>query len=98
MRQSRSYYVYIMSGPSETLYTGVTGDLEHRVYEHKHKLIHGFTSRFNVNRLLYYEEFDQANDAIAREKQIKGLLRVKKLRLIRHSNPNFEDLSKDWEN
>lgn len=95
-QEPKTYYVYIMSGPSETLYTGVTNDIERRVYEHKHKLIKGFSSKFNINRLLYYEAFNHALDAIAAEKQIKGWLRRKKLDLIRSINPEFKDLSADW--
>ncbi len=91
-----TYYVYIMSGPSETLYTGVTNDIERRVYEHKHKLIKGFSSRFNINRLLYFEAFNHPLDAIEAEKRIKGWLRRKKLDLIRSENPEFRDLSEDW--
>ena len=66
------YYVYIMSSRSGTLYTGVTNDLERRVYQHKHKLIEGFTKKYNVTRLVYYEETSDVKSALAREKQIKG--------------------------
>jgi putative endonuclease len=93
----KTYYVYIMSGASETLYTGMTNDLERRVFEHKNKVIKGFTSRFKLNRLLYFEEFNDALDAIAAEKKIKGWLRVKKLDLIRTINPEFKGLSEDWD-
>ena len=94
--KSKTYYVYILSGPSAILYTGVTNDLEHRVLEHKGKLIKGFSSKFNMNRLVYYEAFNHPADAIAAEKMIKGWLRKKKLELIRTINPEFKDLSEDW--
>ena len=68
------YFVYIMSSKSKTLYIGVTNDLERRVYEHKNKLIGGFTKRYNINRLMYYEETTDVRTAIEREKQIKGWL------------------------
>ncbi len=91
-----SYYVYIMSGYSRTLYVGITNDLVRRVFEHKHKLIPGFTSKYNVNRLVYFEQTPDVRSAIAREKQIKGWLRAKKIELIESSNPGWEDLSSGW--
>jgi len=91
------YYVYILASKKNgTLYTGVTNDIERRVYEHKHKLTPGFTSRYNVNRLMYYDEYNDIRDAIAREKQIKGWLRKKKIALIESMNPNWDDLSAGW--
>ena len=75
---SRTYYVYIMASPSGTLYTGVTNDLERRVYEHKHKLVRGFTKKYNVTQLVFYEETNDIQTALAREKQIKGWVRRKK--------------------
>jgi len=90
------YYVYIMTNNSRTLYTGVTNDLRRRVYEHKNKLIPGFTNKYNITKLVYYEECKDIKIAIAREKQIKGWLRKKKIELIEKGNPNWEDLSKDW--
>ena len=90
------YYVYIMTNNSGTLYTGVTNDLRRRVYEHKNKLIPGFTNKYNITKLVYYEECKDIKIAIAREKQIKGWLRKKKIELIEKENPNWEDLSKDW--
>ena len=93
----RMYYVYILASKKNgTLYTGVTNDIERRVYEHKHKLTPGFTSRYNVNRLMYYDEYNDIRDAIAREKQIKGWLRKKKIALIESMNPNWDDLSEGW--
>jgi putative endonuclease len=76
-----AYYVYIMANdPPTTLYIGVTNDLERRVYEHKKKLIDGFTKRYNINRLVYFEETDDVMSAIEREKQLKGWLRRRKRR------------------
>ncbi|VAW43596.1 Excinuclease ABC, C subunit-like [hydrothermal vent metagenome] len=93
----KQYYVYIMTSKSGTLYTGMTNDLARRVYEHKHKLIPGFTKRYNVNRLVYFETFNQPQDAIAREKTIKGWVRRKKIALIKLNNPSWADLSEEWE-
>lgn len=76
------YYVYIVTNRSRTLYTGVTNNLERRVYEHRHGLVRGFTRRYNITRLVYYETSGSIDDAIAREKQIKGWLRSKKISLI----------------
>ena len=92
----KTYYVYIMSSKSGTLYTGMTNDLERRVYEHKNKLVDGFTKKYNVNRLVYYEETGDVDSAIAREKQIKGWRRSKKTDLIKSINPKWTDLSVDW--
>ncbi len=92
----RQYYVYIMTNRSRTLYTGVTGNLERRVLEHKRKSIPGFTSRYNIRRLAYYEVWGNIRSAIAREKQIKGWLRVKKVALIETKNPEWHDLSEGW--
>lgn len=85
-----------MTNKSRTLYTGVTNDLQRRVYEHKHKLIPGFTSKYNINKLIYLEETSQVTDAIAREKQIKGWTRAKKIALIDSQNPEWRDLSAEW--
>ena len=93
---AKEYYVYIMTNKSKTLYTGVTNDLVRRVYEHKSKIISGFTSRYNITKLVYFEAGDNINVAIAREKQIKGWLRAKKIALIESINPNWKDLSEDW--
>ena len=76
---SRTYYVYIMASPSGTLYTGVTNDLKRRVYEHKHKIISGFTAKYNVTQLVFYEETNDIQTALARERQIKGWVRRKKV-------------------
>jgi putative endonuclease len=87
-----SYYVYILSSPTGTLYIGFTNDLIRRVYEHKEKLVEGFTKKYDVHRLLYYEEFGDVNEARDRERQLKGWRRKKKLDLIRTVNPKFVDL------
>jgi putative endonuclease len=92
----KQYYVYIMTNKSKTLYTGVTNDLERRVSEHKQKLIPGFTSMYNITRLVFYECFSDIRDAIAAEKRIKGWLRQKKIALIESRNPDWEDLSAEW--
>jgi len=91
-----SYYVYIMTNRSGTLYTGVTNNLIRRVEEHKRQLVPGFTSRYCLDRLVHFEETGHIEEAIAREKQIKGWVRPKKLALVRASNPQWKDLSADW--
>jgi putative endonuclease len=91
-----NYYVYILTNRSKTLYTGVTNDLIRRVYEHKQKLIPGFTQKYNIDKLAYYDETVDVTAAIAREKQIKGWLRAKKIALIESMNPEWHDLSADW--
>ena len=92
----KQYYVYIMTNKSRTLYTGVTNDIVRRVYEHKKKLIDGFTKKYNITKLVYYVATDDINSAIMREKQIKGWLRKKKIALIESINPEWKDLSEDW--
>jgi len=92
----KHYYVYIMNSASGTLYTGMTNDLERRVYEHKNKLNEGFTKKYNVNRLAHFEVYYDVRDAIAREKQIKGWRRSKKLDLIKTRNPTWRDMSEEW--
>lgn len=94
---SKEYYVYIMTNKSRTLYTGVTNNLIRRVYEHKNKLVPGFTSKYNIQFLVYYEAGNDINAAIAREKQIKGWLRSKKIALIDSMNPQWKDLSVEWD-
>jgi putative endonuclease len=90
------YYVYIMTNRSDTLYTGVTNNLERRVYEHKHGLAEGFTKKYNLTMLVYYETTDDVRSAITREKQIKGWLRSRKIALIESTNPQWRDLSEGW--
>jgi putative endonuclease len=92
----KQYYVYIMTNKSKTLYIGVTDNLERRVYEHKNKLIEGFTKRYNITKLAYYEMTYDVQSAIEREKQIKGWLRRKKIALIEAMNPRWVDLSGEW--
>ena len=94
---NHNYYVYILSNKNNNvLYTGVTNNLERRMLEHKSKFNAGFTSKFNCSKLLYFEEFQWVDEAIAREKQIKGGSRFKKIELINSFNPDWEDLSNDW--
>jgi putative endonuclease len=90
------YYVYIMTNRSKTLYTGVTGYLERRVFEHKQGIKGEFAARYKIDRLVYFERFGYVHAAIAREKQIKGLLRIKKIALIVSMNPGWKDLSEGW--
>ena len=99
MPQSRLFFVYIMTNGPKTavLYTGITGDLRRRVWQHKNKLVPGFTSRYNLTQLVYYERFIYPDAAIAREKEIKGWRRNKKLRLIESMNPNWDDLACNWQ-
>ncbi len=89
-------YVYIMSNVSRTLYVGVTSDLERRVYEHKWKTIPGFTRKYNLTMLVYFEVASEIRSAIEREKQIKGWLRSKKVALIESTNLHWLDLSAEW--
>ncbi|MDI6727817.1 MAG: GIY-YIG nuclease family protein [Thermodesulfovibrionales bacterium] len=87
------YYIYIMTNKNnKVLYTGVTSDLKRRVYEHKEKLIEGFTKRYNITKLIYYEIYRDAEKAILREKQIKGGSRAKKEMLVNGFNPEWRDL------
>ena len=91
------YYVYILTNWSnKVLYTGVTNNLERRLYEHKNKLVKGFTEKYNVNKLVYYDSTTDVKAAIAREKQIKGWTRNKKNALIENINPQWNDLSENW--
>jgi len=93
---NRQYFVYIMTNEgNRVLYTGVTNDLPRRVYEHKNKLVKGFTKKYNVIKLVFYEVCDDIESAILREKQIKGWLRLKKIALIESMNPEWRDLSLD---
>jgi putative endonuclease len=90
-------YTYIMASERNgTIYTGVTSDLMKRVYQHKNKLIEGFTAKYSVNNLVFFEEYSNIIDAISREKQIKGMSRKKKLALIETNNKTWKDLSESW--
>ncbi|MFN8474759.1 MAG: GIY-YIG nuclease family protein [Anaerolineae bacterium] len=88
----KEYYVYIMASPSRTLYTGITNNLRRRLYEHKHRLVPGFTATYNVTHLVYYESTPDVRAAITREKEIKGWLRRKKIALVESLNPEWRDL------
>jgi len=94
--RTEGYYVYIMTNRSKTLYTGVTGSLERRALEHKQGVKGEFAAHYKIDRLVYFERFGDVHAAIASEKQIKGLLRVKKMALIVAMNPEWKDLSEGW--
>lgn len=97
MRDHRFYYVYMMQSSSRrALYIGVTGDLEHRVWQHKHGEFDGFSADYKTHRLVYYERFVDVTNAIAREKQLKNWRRSKKEWLVNTMNPEWKDLSADW--
>ncbi len=86
-------YTYIMGSKTGTLYIGVTSDFDARLWQHKNGIFEGFSKQYGCTRLLYYEQFDDIRTAIAREKQLKGWRREKKLNLIRNTNPEFKDLA-----
>jgi putative endonuclease len=90
------YSVYIVASRSGVLYTGITSDLQHRVWQHKNGTFEGFTKKYKCNRLVFFERYDQVQSAIGREKQIKGWTRAKKLALIESMNPRWQDLSEHW--
>jgi putative endonuclease len=90
---SRTYCIYILASRSRNLYTGVTGDLHHRIIEHRQGLVPGFTTRYRIFRLVYVEAFSDIRKAIDREKEIKGWRREKKIRLIEQHNPTWDDLA-----
>lgn len=91
------YYVYILTNKTNTtLYIGVTNNLERRLYEHKHKLVDGFTKKYNLHKLVYYEVTGNVYAALEREKQLKGWLRARKNALISAQNPQWRDLSEEW--
>jgi len=92
----RQYFTYIMSSPGGTLYTGVTNNILYRVLTHKQKQQSSFTQKYNVTRLVYYEVSPSILSAIAREKEIKGWKRVKKITLIESMNPKWSDLAEDF--
>ena len=94
---NKTYAVYIMTNYSQTsFYIGVTGNLSKRVWEHKNKFVEGFTKRYNIDRLVYYELTDSVEIALNREKQLKRWHRDWKINLIKEMNPQFKDLSMDW--
>jgi len=90
------FYTYIVASRSFTLYIGITNDLERRVFEHKCKLFEGFTATYNCDRLVWFDTFSEPRAAIAREKQLKGWRRAKKIALIKKTNPTWIDLSEGW--
>jgi putative endonuclease len=93
LMRTRSFFVYIVASPSRVLYVGVTGDIQRRISEHREKLVPGFTAKYNATRLVYFEEYDRADQAIIREKQLKRWARPKKVALIERANPKWRDLS-----
>ncbi|MFZ0708145.1 MAG: GIY-YIG nuclease family protein [Candidatus Korobacteraceae bacterium] len=97
MQEQKWYYVYVMASRSMTLYIGVTGKLATRVLQHKlHEYPEGFTAKYNVERLVYFEAFGEIREAIAREKQLKSWRREKKIALIETVNPTWSDLAESW--
>ena len=95
---NKTYAGYIMTNYQQTsFYIGVTGNLQKRVWEHKNKVVEGFTKKYNIDRLVYYELTDSVETAINREKQLKRWHRDWKINLIKEMNPEFKDLSTDWE-
>ncbi len=94
--RQRSFFVYIMINRSKTLYTGVTNNLVRRVWHHKHRVGSEFCAHYKLDRLVYFEEFQYVDNAIGREKQIKGWLRIRKIALIVSQNPTWSDLSAEW--
>ena len=97
-RVKNEYYTYIVGSSSGTLYAGVTSDIQRRMFEHKNGLYAGFTKKYKCNKLLYYEVFSDIEEAIRREKIIKGWKRFKKESLIKINNPGWKDLAHDWFN
>jgi putative endonuclease len=95
-RDERVYYTYIVASRSHTLYIGMTGDLSKRVFQHKQKTFEGFSADYNCNRLVWFERFMSPGTAIAREKQLKGWIRAKKIALIEKMNSAWVDLSEGW--
>lgn len=95
--KSHNYCVYILTNKTNTVfYIGVTSDIQGRVLQHKEKIFKGFTSKYNCDKLVYFEEYQWVQDAIAREKQLKGGSRQKKIDLILNTNPGWKDLSEGW--
>ena len=92
----KTYSVYILANATRMLYTGMTSNLERRIYEHKQKLIPGFTAHYNITRLVHVEQTSDAHAAVERERQIKRWSRYKKVELIERENPGWEDLAAPW--
>jgi len=97
MKQRRTYYTYIVASASRVLYVGVTGNIRQRVYEHKQGLCSGFTAKYRCKRLVWFESYWYIENAIDREKELKGWLRAKKIALIEQENPTWVDLAEDWD-
>ena len=94
---NKTYAVYILTNYNETtFYIGVTGDLQKRIWEHKNKVVEGFTKKYNIDRLVYYELTEDVESALNREKQLKRWHRQWKINLIKEMNPEFKDLSEQW--
>jgi putative endonuclease len=96
MPAERQYYVYMLASRTRRLYVGMTNDLERRVWQHQTRANDGFTSQYNIERLVWHESTSQVLDAIAREKQVKSWRREKKIELIEADNPSWADLARDW--
>ena len=96
MSREKRYYVYIMASRSLNLYTGVTNSVYQRALQHKSGEIDGFTKKYHIDRLVYYETFEHIGNAIAREKQVKAWTRAKRLALIKAINPTWQDLAEGW--
>lgn len=95
--RDHNYHVYILTNKHNTvLYTGVTNSIERRMHEHKHRPIEGFSRKYYLTKLAYYEYYENMEEAITREKQIKGWKRLKKIAVVESTNPNRKDLSTDW--
>jgi putative endonuclease len=92
----KTHYVYMMASRSLNFYTGITNSIYNRALQHKQGDVDGFTKRYNINRLVYYETFTQIGNAIAREKQIKSWTRAKRIALIKSKNPAWQDLAEGW--
>jgi putative endonuclease len=92
----KQYFVYIMASRSLRTYIGMTSNLEVRVFQHKTRAFEGHTARYNIDRLVFIEEFANVDDAIARERELKGWSRARKIALIEHDNPDWDDLSEYW--
>jgi len=98
MTKDYNFYVYILTNwNDQVMYIGMTNNLERRLYEHKNKLVEGFTKKYNVDKLVYYEHGNDVHAAIAREKEIKKWRREKKNNLVKTMNPEWKDLSLEWE-
>jgi putative endonuclease len=93
---TRDFYVYLLTNRTGTLYTGMTNDIQRRMYEHKNKLVEGFTKKYNIDMLVYYEVTSDVGEALTREKQVKAWRRSKRIALIESVNPQWQDLSEGW--